>query len=415
MSNSIFKISGVGIDTENIKYSPAESRCVEDNYSYVHTSISANNDFIVSNYIKSQEGATLITSIDFLNEIGSMLSSHLLEIDRDCIDLLLFNVQDLDLWKKYSKDLSQELDLLKNSKVINEIGLKNPKSVKDIEEIKNLLGSNIKFIALDLCPFNFNYDIVNWCSINEVKLIGFNPFGGNISSANLIECFSIPYLLSFIANYCDVVILSGRDLILSSNSKEFLEKLIGKESSNKYNLTKSVFKLTKPFKKVINTSFYINEELSLYYDNPFNIYNPEEVSVNFFDKKNAINEKLLKDLKENITVLSEVERLINNYFDLVSISILESMDYKSKVAYYRYLVFKNLDTYYPKSLWEYTYLYIDSSNIMINVTEKKKNSWWNKKRKNKSVKTFGFLFTVQNEIPYFYNLISLLLPSKILE
>lgn len=39
----------------------------EDEYSfdYFHTSISANNDFLISEFIKSFPGGNLITSIDF--------------------------------------------------------------------------------------------------------------------------------------------------------------------------------------------------------------------------------------------------------------------------------------------------------------------------------------------------------------
>ncbi len=248
---NMYKIKGVGLDTTNLDY-------VADvgEFDYLHTSISANNGLIVRSVLE-ESIATIITSIDFLDQSGIAISNHLFELGRDKIDLLLIN-SSCD-FEKYSNQVQELLD----GGLVDQIGLKNPNSPEEIERIMKTIPK-IKYVSLELCPLNFNYEVVKYCEDNDIDLLVFNPFGGYISAPILIDSFTIPYLLNFAAYYGTIVFLSGREL--SSNSqRKYLEPLIDAdvEDESLYQLTKSIRKLVKPLKKMVNTSIVVNEDITL--------------------------------------------------------------------------------------------------------------------------------------------------------
>lgn len=392
MSQDIFKISGIGIDTSTIEYGPSDERCNQDNYEYIHTSISSNNDFIINKYVESQPTATLITSIGFLDNIKPVILGHLEALGRSKLDLLLFDLTvDLD-WDNYGESITNSLKELKEGEVIEEVGLKNPKSIKDIEKIKKYLG-DIKYIALDICPFNFNYDIIDWCNTNKINLIGFNCFGGFLSSANLISSFTVPYLLAFSANYCDVVILSGRDLFLSGEEKIYLEKLIGQPNSPKYSLKKNVSgKLVKPYKKVIETSFILKPDtLVLPYNKPGILYSPTDVSINLGKSIIIVpeieSELQTKEEKNLVEMITEQNKLL---------SAPKDSDLDSKFAYLRYRVMASLKLEFPTFMgWKHSYLKLGDRNLIIAIDKvPEKSKWWKKKKVSTEVTSRIFIFLI---------------------
>ena len=248
---SIYKIKGIGLDTTTLDY-------VADvgDYDYLHTSISANNGLIIRGILE-ESIATIITSIDFLDQADKAIINHLYELGRDKIDLLLIN-STCD-FEKYSEQIKDLLD----SSLVDQIGLKNPNNPEEIKRIMKIMPK-LKYISLELCPLNFNYDIVKFCKDNDIDILVFNPYGGYISAPVLIDSFTMPYLLNFAAYYGTIVFLSGREL--SSNAqKRYLEPLIDAEveSESIYQLNKTVKKLVKPLKKMVNTSIVINEEITL--------------------------------------------------------------------------------------------------------------------------------------------------------
>ena len=248
---SIYKIKGIGLDTTTLDY-------VADvgDYDYLHTSISANNGLIIRGILE-ESIATIITSIDFLDQADKAIINHLYELGRDKIDLLLIN-STCD-FEKYSEQIKDLLD----SSLVDQIGLKNPNNPEEIKRIMKIMPK-LKYISLELCPLNFNYDIVKFCKDNDIDILVFNPYGGYISAPVLIDSFTMPYLLNFAAYYGTIVFLSGREL--SSNAqKRYLEPLIDAEVENEsiYQLNKTVKKLVKPLKKMVNTSIVINEEITL--------------------------------------------------------------------------------------------------------------------------------------------------------
>lgn len=248
---STYKIRGVGLDTTNLDY-------IADvgDFDYLHTSISANNGLIIRGILE-ESIATIITSIDFLDQSKTAITNHLYELGRDKIDLLLINTS-CD-FEKYSEEIKGLLE----SELVDQIGLKNPNSPEEIKRIMKTVPK-IKYISLELCPLNFNYDVVKFCEDNEIDILVFNPYGGYISAPTLIDSFTMPYLLNFAAYYGTIVFLSGRELS-SKAQKAYLEPLIGTDIENEsiYQLNKNIKKLVKPIKKMVNTSIIVNEDITL--------------------------------------------------------------------------------------------------------------------------------------------------------
>ena len=286
---SKFRIEGVGIDTTTLEYLPGE----DFEFQYIFTSISSNNENIVRDFSKN---AALVTYIDFLDKSDEAIISHLGLLDRNIVDLLL--VDSKCDFVKYADTLNFCID----SGQVDTIGIMEPESVERIKEIQEVLP-NLKYIGLSFCPLNFNYDIISWALENEIDIIGFNPFGGHISSAGIIDSFSVPYLLGFASTYSKLLFLSGRDLFTAADGRDYVSELIDKESNPIYELKKNVNKLYKPLKKTVNVSVKLSPDFTLPIDNPRSIFSPEEVAP----KDTESDENRIALLKPRIIDFLELE------------------------------------------------------------------------------------------------------------
>ena len=331
--NTRFKVQGVGLDTTNIK-----DLLLKDDLSfdYIHTSISSNNDYLLKSFFKkSIDNPSLITTIDFFDNPEKALMGHLMELGKldGIIDLLLVTKDAIIRNNGSAKDT---VNGLKTSGIIKEFGISNPSTVEDIEDIEKLLGFDIKYISLDICPLNFNYEIISWCKNNGVDILGFNPFGGHISSSAMIYSFTVPYLLGFSSTYSSIVFLSGRDLGLSVESKDFIKSnIIGSDILDKFILKKSIFKLYKPItsKKVVKTSLILKEDLILDYDSPNLIFPLNEIIFNIgkLDNKSIVNlpeESLRTNIEERVYSLLNITEFPKdgNNFDKLAIARYQIMD-----------------------------------------------------------------------------------------
>lgn len=354
-----FKISGVGLDTRRLTICPSNS--FDELFDYIHTSISENNDYIISDFIKYQSGALLITTIDFSDTMESALTGHLLTIGRNKIDLLLINSN-----CKWNPD---NINQLKTSGIIDSIGISNPDSIDRIIELRNELGNeNIKYISLDICPLNFNYDIINWCSENNITILGFNPFGGHISAPSIIDSFSVPYLLGFSATYSSIVFLSGEDIYQCIPERDYLNSLIGKEVEPKYILKKNISKLYKPIKKTIETSLKIGDNIIFPYKCPDTIYDHSDIILNLGKIIETLPEQLEKsNLEEEVYLISDI------------LYKPEDANSSDLFAIYRYRVLELLKVRFPESSWEHVYGKLGDKLMAIVVRKENKTGWIKKK------------------------------------
>ena len=373
--NLNFKTQGVGIDLSTVSLPLSNLLFNGTEINYFNTSIESNNDFLLRDIVEYYKGVSLITSIDFIDSPLKLILGHLSSLGRDKIDLLLVN----------EKALLDNIDNIKNiinslieSGVVDNIGIKNPTSIDNIKSIQSKLGNPIKYVSLDICPLHFNYETIDYCINEKISILGFNPFGGHLSSAGLIESFTKQYLLNFISVYSDVVFLSGRDIVNSiENANYITEQIINKTiPGSKYVLKKSVSKLYKPLKKVINTSVKFNDNLVLSFNNPESLlYTNEEVITSFGKPASIIN----VDSKLRTTIETEVIDIMN------STEFPKNCSNNCKLSLARYQVLEILESKFSKdSEWNIKVVGLDSKSvaIIINRNTQKRKKWYSLKKEN---------------------------------
>lgn len=267
-----FNIKGVGLDISQLDYSPVfNSDCKFD---YIHSNLSSNNESLVREYISNyNEEVPIIITTDFLDEVELALRGHLVEFNRESVDLLLINSKcDID---KYQETIVKLVD----SECVKYLGVSLPESLEVLEKLEEIytqlgISDKFKYVSLNISPYSINYDILKYCYSHNITVFGFNPLGGYITAPTLISSYTVPYLLEFSANYCDVVFLSSRDLYNSVINKNYLQNLINVEDvdTTKYELGTNVDKLLKPADKVIYTGFRFEDGSLLPFDNPGLVY-----------------------------------------------------------------------------------------------------------------------------------------------
>lgn len=288
-----FRIKGVGLDTTHIDYFLTGD---EGGFNYLYIPLSSNNSCFLSNYLKTNQETQLIISTDFLDNIETALYGCLSNLGRESIDLFLIDSKcDIEKYK------DAVLGLI-SAGYIKNVGIKDPEQKEDIEKFEKELNYIIKYCSLDLCPLNFNYDLISWC-IDNKSLLGFNPFGGYLSAPSIITSFTVPYLLEFSAFYSEIVFLSSKDINKSIEEKDYLESLYNIKTENKYELKKSISKLIKPIKKAVETSLIVDSDLTLPYNNPESLFNHNEIKLSF-GKLNI--ERSERDLDEVESLVSSL-------------------------------------------------------------------------------------------------------------
>lgn len=367
MSSKTFKILGTGIDTGNMIFKPASDN--EDSYDYIHTSISKNNDFLVADYIKNQPGASLVVTVDFTDNLEQVLGGHLEELGRNTVDLLLLDCPTFD-WSR----LQEIFEPLVQEGLVGEVGIANPVSLDVLDKLKDALGPGKKiYVALDICPFKYNVDIMEWIEKEGAVLLSFNPFGGYLNAPTLIESFSIPYLLAFAATHSEIVFLSGRDLFGSSQAKGYLETLVGLENKDvaKYTLKKSTSRLVKPAKRVIGTSLALDRgNFVLSYDIPQFLYYLPDLEISL-----GKTVDVLPTVPEDL--YTTLERGIKDLIDILYFPVDASDNVK--YALLRYKVLQHLRFLYPESAeWIMDLTNLGDRILGIKISRIRENGWLKK-------------------------------------
>lgn len=367
IKEELFKIKGVGIDTSTITERPVSG--ILGDPGYIFTSIPANNDYLIDDYIKSINVNTpLVVYTDFIDHLDEALFGHLKTIGRNAVDLLLISPK-ID-WT-IGKDMIKEL---KDVKRIKNFGVSNPESIEEIKSIEEKTGEKIKYISLNISPLEFNYDIIKWSEENEISIFGFNPFGGYISAARSIDAFTTPYLLGFIATWSDVVFLSGRDLYKSWKSNNYLKSLIGKETSPKYVIKKNVSRLIKPLKKLIGTSVVVNENITIPYEDSEVILETDNLELSLGGV--AISKIPPLEEEKDDKVCKEITEYLKMIF------FPKDATKKDIFAIARYKVTQYLEVTYPKKDgWTYNYVGLGDSVLAILISKPRhiKGKWFWKK------------------------------------
>lgn len=290
---SKFRIQGVGLDTTHLEYQPGE----DFEFDYLFTSIRANNENVVRGY---SNYAPLVTYIDFLDKADEAVISHLELLGRNMVDLLLVDAK-CDI-KEYAPTLSSLVD----GGIVDVIGIYGPTSVDQVKEIEELLP-DLKYIGLELCPYNFDHDLVSYILESEKEIVGFNPFGGYIHSAEMISTFTVPYLLGFASNYSTLLFLSGRDIFTAANDRDYIGELVDTEASEIYNLDQTIKEEEKEIKQGVGVSIKLDPNHTLPLVDPEAIFSPSDLSITLGEAEN--------DTKDFDIELGSIEDLVYDYYD----------------------------------------------------------------------------------------------------
>lgn len=368
-----FKIreKGTGLDLVHLNYCP-DSSIIKDGFGYIHTSINCANDNILSDFIDEDvKSFQIVTDIDCVDKIGQVILSHLTSIDKSWIDIL-----EIPADCNWSEDTVDQIKSLIDSGIVYEISIKNPRNIERLEEIKQLLSTrsiDLDYISIDICPLNFNVDIINWCEKNIVSIIGYNPFGGYINHPNVLNSFTAPYLLGFAATYCSIVFLSSRDLYKSTQSAKYLNNLYEKNTESMYSLKKSVNKLQKPLKRVVYTSMILDTDAELPYNTPDYVPTGED--------------SILINLGKAIEVLPKIDEYNNPYseFEQEIQSFLNNLSYpgdasnKTKFCLAKNQILNYLRTKYTG--YDILCSMINDSAIAVMATKEGTSGNWFKRTK----------------------------------
>ena len=266
--NEFYKIrdDGAGLDMTHLTYCPKDDFLKD--FGYLHTNVRSSNDQVISEVLEDLSGRkSLITEIEFTDKISTGLLSHLVSIGREWVDIL-----EIPASCNWNEDTVQQIKSLLDSGMIYDISIKNPETPERLNEILSLLDTSdikVNYVSLDICPLNFNYDLVKEIKERgDLDIIGYNPMGGYFSAPITIDCFTAPYLLCFAATYCSIVFMSSRDLYQATINARYINELYGKETESMFILRKNVHKLVKPLKKVVHTSIILDDEIHLPYNTP---------------------------------------------------------------------------------------------------------------------------------------------------
>lgn len=190
-------IPGTGHFNENYeKLSDFIPNKLWDKVPFLETSIAYNNEHAVKNW----SGKILdVFNCDLITEDNFMWRSHLSQLGRDKVDLLIL--------KNFSKDynkVSNFLDSVKDTYV--EVGLMDP-TFNQIIDARYSLGRNPSYVMVEINKGYYDEEFINSCHGDNVKVIGYGVLGGPVMNSNYIHRFTLPYLISVAKKLTEYIIL----------------------------------------------------------------------------------------------------------------------------------------------------------------------------------------------------------------
>ena len=220
----------------------------------IMTDISSGNDFILEPTLP--EDYELIVRCDHYYN----LQYHLTALKKTRADIVLVDKVD------------DEYLFLKENGYIGELGLNEPKSVKDIVN-----NPGISWITLRMGPLNFDYEIIKHCEKNDIKVMGLYEDNPKIP---------LTFGLSFYARYCNIVLLPV--LQDFKELQEYLIGLVGMESPIQLEMTKSIHKSGSID---IGASLKLSEDLIIPCPEPKTLLSPDEVVFKLGGFEDRVPEK----------------------------------------------------------------------------------------------------------------------------
>ena len=180
--------------------------------------------------------------------------------------------------------------------------------------------------------------------------------------------------------------------------------LYGKETKSIFTLKKSVNRLYKPIKKVVNTAVKFGEEdkesFIINYNSPELLYDYDEISFSLGKIKDdiiSVDNKTIIDKGGEKEAVEEVRGL----FELTYLP--KDITPDELYALYRYRVLNYLKVNYLSDLgWKIEYVRLGDKMMAIRVMRDwKKKSWFSRKKKDSENKSINFFFALIKNKPVF--------------
>lgn len=164
---------------------------------YIDTAIDYNNDYLLKDIRNKYK---LISKISpyHADNYEFFVSNHLKCLNTDKIDIMLIHSARGN-WQKVAK-------LMSTDNRFTEKGVSNFTS-KEIEEYKSITGFYPAYCEIEINPYYIDLETIEFCKTHEIKIIAYGIFGGKYNAVRNIADFSLPYMISFSANYADIIIL----------------------------------------------------------------------------------------------------------------------------------------------------------------------------------------------------------------
>lgn len=245
-----YNIEKVGVTTKGM-YGLYPTKLESD---FIITSPSFNNDFLIEPTFP--EKGEFIVSLN--NETDtSVLLYHIQSLHRRYADVVLVD-----------KDNPRLLDLkfLKEAGTIKKLGLKTPKSLNELRTFNEENG--IDFITLSLHPLHFDLNIIRYCALEDIQIIGLCD--------KVSEDLPLSFNLSFHSRYCEYIVLGyTEDYKFQRN---YIMNLIGKECPKEIEMTRSV---EKEGTIKIGISLKVSDDIIIPCTENDVLINPEEIVFGF--------------------------------------------------------------------------------------------------------------------------------------
>lgn len=163
---------------------------------YIDTAIDYNNDYLLSDVPNYK----IISKMSFChsNDYEFFVSNHLKCLKRDFIDIMLIHSNRGD-WTELAKKINEDTRF-------KEVGVSNFNK-EDIIKYKEIIGKYPAYNEIEINPRYVDLEVVEFCKENNIKIISYAICGGKYNAMTYVADYSLPYIISFAAQYADIIIL----------------------------------------------------------------------------------------------------------------------------------------------------------------------------------------------------------------
>lgn len=233
-------------------------------FKYIDTAINYNCDYILSKYL--YKGFKLISKISPCHneKYEFFIKNHLKCLKKDKIDIMLIH-SDRGDWKSLLKKMINDDRFI-------EIGVSNF-TIEEIIEFKKIAGRYPAYNEMEVNPFYMDKPQIEFCKENDIKIIGYEIFGGKYLSEKFTTIYGINNLISNAKKYCDIIIIKPTSIyqmdviknVLSNNNLNSVDiPFLDKEKIMQPMIFNPEERLDKLYKNIaIYSNMCVNKNLSL--------------------------------------------------------------------------------------------------------------------------------------------------------